>query len=67
MRNSDDDLVPVPNPSKIKMTFTFASLLDDTNRLSSRGIGRKLSVNVRRNQAGVAHFDATHEGRVREP
>lgn len=58
VRNSDDDLVPVPNPSKIKMTFTFASLLDDANQLSSPGVGRKLSVNVRRNQAGVAHFDA---------
>jgi choline dehydrogenase-like flavoprotein len=58
VRNSDDDLVPVPNPSKIKMTFTFASLLDDANRLSSLGVGRKLSVKVRPNQAGEAHFDA---------
>ena len=63
VRNSDDDLVPVPNPSKIKMTFTFASLLDDANRLSSPGVGRKLSVNVRRNQAGVAHFDAARTTR----
>jgi hypothetical protein len=63
VRNSDDDLVPVPNPSKIKMTFSFASLLDDANRLSSQGIGRKLSVSVRRNQAGVAHFDAARTTR----
>lgn len=58
VRNSDDELVPVPNPSKIKMTFTFASLLDDANRVSSPGVGQKLSVRVKRNQAGVAHFDA---------
>jgi hypothetical protein len=58
VRNSDDDLVPVPNPSKIKMTFSFASLLDDGNRLSSPGVGKKLSVNVRRNAAGEAHFVA---------
>ena len=63
VRNSDDDLVPVPNPSKIKMTFTFASQLDDANRLSSPGVGRKLSVKVRRNQAGVAHFDAARTTR----
>ena len=63
VRNSDDDLVPVPDPSKIKMTFSFASLLDDANRLSSPGVGRKLSVNVRRNQAGVAHFDAARTTR----
>jgi len=63
VRNSDDDLVPVPDPSKIKMTFTFASLLDDANRLASSGVGRKLSVNVRRNQAGVAHFDAARTTR----
>jgi choline dehydrogenase-like flavoprotein len=63
VRNSDDDLIPVPNPSKVKMTFTFASLLDDANRLSSHGVGRKLSVNVRRNQAGVAHFDAARTTR----
>ncbi|AMY09318.1 Paromamine 6'-oxidase [Luteitalea pratensis] len=63
VRNSDDDLVPVPDPSKIKMTFSFASLLDNANRLSSPGVGRKLSVNVRRNQAGVAHFDAARATR----
>lgn len=63
VRNSDDDLVPVPNPSKIKMTFTFASLLDDGNRVTSPGVGHKLSVHVRRNQAGVAHFDAARTTR----
>jgi len=63
VRNSDDDLVPVPNPSKIKMTFAFASLLDDANRLSSPGVGRKLSVRVRRNQAGVPHFDVARTTR----
>jgi hypothetical protein len=63
VRNSDDDLVPVPNPSKIKMTFSFASLLDDSNRVSSAGIGRKLSVKVRRNQTGVPHFDAARSAR----
>src|SRR5688572_20267221 len=63
VRNSDDDLVPVPDPSKIKMTFSFASLLDNANRLSSPGVGRKLSVNVRRNQAGVAHFEAARATR----
>ena len=63
VRNSDDDLVPFPNPSKIKMTFSFASLLDDTNRLSSPGLGQKLSVKVRRNSAGVPHFDAARTAR----
>lgn len=63
VRNSDDDLVPMPNPSKIKMTFSFASLLDDANRVSSSGIGRKLSVSVRRNQAGVPHFDSARAAR----
>jgi len=63
VRNSDDDLVPAPNPSKIKMTFSFASLLDDANRVTSQGVGRKLSVNVRRNQAGVPHFDAARTAR----
>lgn len=63
VRNSDDDLVPVPDPSKIKMTFSFASVLDDANRLSSPGVGHKLSVHVRRNQAGVAHFDAARATR----
>lgn len=58
VRNSDDDLVPVPNPSKIKMTFSFASLLDDDNHVTSPGVGKKLSVKVKRNDAGVAHFDA---------
>lgn len=63
VRNSDDDLVPNPNPSKIKMTFTFASLLDDANRVSSQGVGKKLSVKVRRNPAGEPHFDAARNAR----
>ena len=58
VRNSDDDLVPTPNPSKIKMTFSFASPLDDGNRVSSPGVGKKLSVRVSRNEAGRPHFDA---------
>jgi choline dehydrogenase-like flavoprotein len=63
VRNSDDDLVPFPNPSKIKMTFSFASLLDDANRLSSPGLSQKLSVSVRRNSAGLPHFDAARAAR----
>ena len=58
VRNSDDDLVPTPNPSKIKMTFSFASPLDDGNRVSSPGVGQKLSVRVARNESGRPHFDA---------
>ena len=63
VRTSDDDLVPAPNPSRIKMTFSFASLLDDANRLTSSGIGRKLSVKVGRNPAGLPHFDAARAAR----
>ena len=63
VRNSDDNLVPMPNPSKIKMTFSFASLLENNNRLSSHGIGKKLSVNVRRNPAGEPHCDAARNAR----
>lgn len=63
VRNSDDDLVPNPNPSKIKMTFTFASLLDDSNRLTSQGVGKKLSVKVRRNPAGEPHFIVARDTR----
>ena len=63
VRNSDDNLVPTPNPSKIKMTFSFASLLNDSNRLSSHGVGKKLSVKVNRNPAGEAHFDAARNAR----
>jgi choline dehydrogenase-like flavoprotein len=55
--------VPVPNPSKIKMTFSFASLLDDDNHVTSPGVGQKLSVKVKRNDAGVAHFDAARLAR----
>ncbi len=63
VRSSDDDLVPNPNLSKFKMTFSFASLLDDRNRLSSRGVGKKLSVNVHRNGSGERHFDAARDTR----
>jgi hypothetical protein len=63
VRSSDDDLVPNPNSSKFKMVFSFASLLDDGNRLSSRGVGKKLSVNVHRNRAGERHFNAARDTR----
>ena len=38
------------------MTFVFASLLDDSNFVRSRGIGKRLAVKVNRNGAGVPHF-----------
>ncbi|GJL63620.1 MAG: hypothetical protein NPIRA04_22740 [Nitrospirales bacterium] len=57
IRNSDDDLQHVPNPSTIEMKFIFASLLDDDNFVRSNGIGKKLSVKVKRNATGIPHFD----------
>lgn len=57
IRNSDDDLQHVPNPSKIEMKFIFSSLLDDENFVRSHGIGKKLSVKVKPNGTGVPHFD----------
>lgn len=62
-RNSDPDLRPNPIPSMIEMKFVFASHLDDENFVRSRGIGQKLAVKVKRNQAGVQHFDAARDTR----
>jgi choline dehydrogenase-like flavoprotein len=58
VRNSDDDLLPRPNPSKLEMKFVFASQLDDGNYVHSQGVGKKLRVKVRRNDAGLPHFAA---------
>jgi choline dehydrogenase-like flavoprotein len=63
VRSSDDDLIPSPNLSKFKMTFTFASKLEESNRLSSPGVGKKLSVKVKRNASGEGHFNAARDTR----
>ncbi|REK17743.1 MAG: GMC family oxidoreductase [Planctomycetota bacterium] len=63
VRSSDPELFRGAQPSKIKMTFTFASLLDDANFVRSRGNGRKLAVHVRPNETGRPHFDAARHTR----
>lgn len=63
IRNSDDDLQHVPNPSTIEMKFIFGSLLDDDNLVRSNGIGKKLSVKVKRNATGEPHFNDARKTR----
>jgi choline dehydrogenase-like flavoprotein len=55
-RLSDDELKAVPNPPTIKLQFNFASLLDDQNFVQSQGLGQKLLVKVKPNEAGEPHF-----------
>jgi len=63
IRNSDDDLLPQADPSMIEMKFVFASPLDNDNYVRSQGIGKKLLVKVKRNDAGRAHFNSARDVR----
>ncbi len=63
VRNSDDDLLPSANPTVMEMKFVFASHLDNDNYVRSRGVGQKLAVKVKRNEAGRDHFDAARQAR----
>jgi hypothetical protein len=63
VRNSDDDLLTSPNESVVEMKFLFASNLDESNYVRSRGVGQKLLVKVNRNDAGRPHFDAARQTR----
>lgn len=63
VRNSDDDLLTSPNESVVEMKFVFASNLDESNYVRSRGVGQKLLVKVNRNDAGRPHFDAARQTR----
>lgn len=57
LRKPDDDIQQQPNPSTIQMTFPFSSFLNNDNFIRSNGIGKKLSVKVKENDSGVAHFN----------
>jgi len=63
LRNSDDDLQSIPNPTQIEMKFIFSSFLDDDNFIHSNGPGKRLSVKVKPNNTGVPHFDAAQNMR----
>jgi choline dehydrogenase-like flavoprotein len=63
LRKPDDDIRQAPNPSRIKLTFAFSSVLDNDNFVRSNGVGKKLSVKVKRNQTGVPHFGAAQQMR----
>jgi len=47
----------------IEMKFVFASQLENDNYVRSRGIGKKLLVKVKRNDAGRDHFNSARDVR----